>query len=47
MASAQFLDTNEVARRIADGAVAKAVRLVGGLLNDLDVIALQPFEGAV
>lgn len=47
MGSAQFLDTNEVARGIAQGAVAKAVRLVGGLLDDLDVIALELFEGAV
>src|SRR3954453_288291 len=45
--SAQFLDADQVARRIAEGAVANPVRLVGGLLADLGVAGLQALEGAV
>src|SRR5689334_25425051 len=33
--SAQFLDADKVARGIAEGAVANAVRLLGRLLDDL------------
>ncbi len=42
-----LLDADQVARRVADGAVANAVRLVGRLLDDLDVAGLEPLEGAV
>src|ERR671915_128393 len=47
MRSAQLLDADQVARGIAKGAVADAVRLVGRLLDDLGVAGLQPLEGAV
>ena len=36
-----------VARGVAEGAVADAVRLLGRLLDDLGVAGLQPLEGAV
>src|SRR5213080_1114613 len=36
----QLLDADQVARGIAEGAVAHAVRLVGGLLDDLGVAGL-------
>jgi hypothetical protein len=45
--SAQLLDADQVARGIAEGAVADPVRLVGRLLDDLGVAGLQPLEGAV
>src|SRR5512142_1020312 len=45
--SAQFLDTDQVARGIAEGAVANPVRLLDRLLDDLGVAGLQPLEGAV
>src|SRR5512142_1797254 len=45
--SAQFLDADQVARRIAEGAVANPVRLLDRLLDDLGVAGLQPLEGAV
>src|SRR5271166_6521760 len=46
--SAKFLDADQVARRIAEGAVANAVRLLGRLLDDLGGVAgLQSPEGAV
>src|SRR3954451_4589189 len=45
--SAELLDADQVARRVAKGAVADSVRLVGGLLDDLCVGGLQPLEGAV
>src|SRR4051794_8963618 len=45
--SAQLLDADQVARRIADGAVADPVRLLHRLLDDLHVAALQLLEGAV
>jgi hypothetical protein len=44
---AQFLDADQVARGIAEGAVANSVRLVGRLLDHLGVAGLQPLEGAV
>ena len=44
---AQLLDADQVARGIAEGAVADAVGLVGRLLDDLGVAGLQPLEGAV
>jgi hypothetical protein len=37
--SAKFLDADQVARRIAEGAVANAVRLLGRLLDDLGGVA--------
>src|SRR5215207_1371705 len=41
--SAQFLDADQVARGITEGAVANSVRLVGRLLDDLGSVAgLQP-----
>src|SRR3954454_19440720 len=43
----QLLDADEVARGIAEGAVADPVRLVGRLLDDFGVTGLQPREGAV
>ena len=46
-AIAQLLDADQVARGIAEGAVADPVRLVGRLLDDLGVAGLQPLEGAV
>src|SRR5947209_17898138 len=45
--SAQFLDADQVARAIAESAVANPVRLCGRLLDDLGVAGLQPLEGAV
>src|SRR5919199_5194693 len=45
--SAQFLDADQVARGIAEGAVANPVRLLGRLLDYLGVAGLQPLEGAV
>src|SRR4051812_12495748 len=45
--SAQLLDADQVARGIADGAVADPVRLLHRLLDDLHVAALQLLEGAV
>src|SRR5260370_1100043 len=45
--SAQPLDADQVARGIAEGAVANPVRLVDRLLDDLGVPGLQPLEGAV
>src|SRR5919204_857382 len=45
--SAQLLDTDEVARGIADRAVANPPRLLGWLLGDLGVAGLQPLERAV
>src|SRR5262245_19498664 len=45
--SAQLLDADQVARWIAEGAVANPVRLLGRLLDDLGVAGLQPLEGAV
>src|ERR671911_1974703 len=45
--SAQFLDADQVARGIAEGAVANPVRLLGRLLDDVGVAGLQPLEGAV
>src|ERR1700748_753533 len=46
--SAQLVDADQVARRVAEGAVANAVRLVGRLLDDLgDIAALQPREDVV
>src|SRR5215216_2738893 len=44
--SAQLLDADQVARGIAERAVANPVRLVGRLLHDLRV-ALQALEDAV
>src|SRR5262245_36954709 len=46
-AIAHLLDPDEVAGRVADGAVATAVRLVGRLLDDLGVTRLHAFEGPV
>src|SRR5690625_2647745 len=43
--SAQFLDAEQVACWVADGAVADPVRLIGRLLDDLPVGGLQPLEG--
>src|SRR4051795_2556726 len=45
--SGHFLDADQVARRIAERAVADPVGLVGRLLDDLGVAGLQPLEGAV
>src|SRR3954464_7512339 len=45
--SPQLLDADQVARGIAEGAVAHPVGLLGRLLDDLGVAALQPLEGAV
>src|SRR5665811_439009 len=45
--SAPLLDADQVARGIAEGAVANAVRLLGRLLDDLGVAGLHPLEGAV
>src|SRR3954449_9103140 len=44
--SAELLDAEQVARGIAEGAVANSVRLLGRLLDDLGVAGLQPLEGA-
>src|SRR4051812_23283963 len=45
--SPQLLDADQVARGIAEGAVAYPVGLLGRLLDDLGVAGLQPLEGAV
>src|SRR6516165_8460187 len=46
--SAQLLDADQVARGIAEGAVADPVRLLDRLLDDLGGVAgLHPLEGAV
>src|SRR3954453_3885748 len=45
--SGPLLDPDLIARGIAEGAVAGAVRLLGGLLDDLGVTGLDPLEGAV
>src|SRR5215218_5989665 len=45
--SAEFLDADQVARGIPEGAVAKPVRLVNRLLDDLGIAGLKPLEGAV
>ena len=46
-ASAQLLDPDQVAGRIADGAVPNAPGLLGGLLDDVGVACLEPLERAV
>src|SRR6478752_10228010 len=43
--SVHLLDANHVAGGVSYGAVARAPRLVGGLLHDLDVLGLDPVEG--
>src|SRR5215204_5613507 len=45
--SAQLLDADQVARGIAEGAVANPVRLLDRLLDDLGVAGLHSLEGAV
>jgi hypothetical protein len=45
--SSQLLDADQVARGIAEGAVAAAVRMLGRLPDDLSVAGLQPLEDAV
>src|SRR5215472_9781087 len=46
--SAPLLDADQVARGIAEGAVANTVRLLGRLLDNLGGVAgLEPLEGAV
>src|SRR3981081_1084953 len=45
--SAELVDADLVARVIAEGAVANAVRLRGRRLDDLGAAGLQPREGAV
>src|SRR5919107_1712110 len=45
--SVQLVDADQVARRIAEGAVTNSVRLVGRLLDHLGVAGLQPAEGVV
>src|SRR4051812_49162742 len=45
--SAQLLDPHQVAGRISYGAVADAVRLLGGLLDDLGIVGLEPLERRV
>src|SRR6516225_5892081 len=45
--SAQLLYAYQVARGIAEGAVANSVRLLDRLLDDLGVAGLQPLEGGV
>ena len=45
--SAQLLDADEIAGRIAERAVANAVGLLGRLLDDLGIAGLQPVEGVV
>src|SRR5690625_1080369 len=47
LGSGDLLKTDGVARRVTEGAVAHAPVLVGGLLHDLDVVALDPGEGGV
>src|SRR5580704_15428000 len=46
-ALAQFLDADQVARRITEGAIADPVRLLGWLLDHLGPAGLQPVESAV
>src|SRR5215470_16806448 len=46
-AISHLLDADQVARRIAERAVADPVRLVGRLLDNLGVARLQAFESAV
>src|SRR5262245_40560091 len=46
-ALAKLLDAEQVAGRVAEGAVADAVGLVGRLLHDLGVTRLEAFERAV
>ena len=45
--SVQFVDTHEVACRIAEGAVADPVWLLGWLVGHLGAIRLQPRERSV
>src|SRR5260370_13795871 len=45
--SPQLVDADQVARGIAEGAVANPVRLLGRLLDDLGAAGLHPLEGAV
>src|SRR5438067_11499523 len=45
--SAQLVDADEVARGIAEGAVADAVRLLDRLLDDLGAAGLHPREDAL
>src|SRR5690242_6191065 len=45
--SAQLLDADQVARGVAEGAVAHAVRLVDRLLDDLGPTGLHLLEGVV
>jgi hypothetical protein len=42
-----LLDADQVARRVAERAVANPVGLIGRLLDDLRVPGLQPLEGGV
>src|SRR4051794_3081872 len=45
--STLLVDADHVAGRITDREVPHPVRLLGGLLDDLDVTGLQVLEGAV
>src|SRR5690349_4562653 len=45
--SARLLDPDEVAGRVAEGAVAQPVGLIGGLLDDLGAARLDPGERLV
>src|SRR3954452_16760745 len=45
--SGELVDAHHVARRVAEGAVADAVRLLDGFLHDLGSPGLQLLEGAV
>src|SRR5512132_3530483 len=45
--SAQLVDADQVARGIAEGAVADPVRLIRRFIDDLVVGGLHPLEGAV
>src|SRR5215218_531624 len=45
--SAPLLDPHHAAGRVTEGAVPHAVRLVGGLLDDVGAAGLQLLEGAV
>ena len=45
--SAELVDADQVARGIAEGAVANAVGLLGRLLDGLGAAGLQPIEDAV
>src|SRR5215831_7880895 len=47
LAIAHLLNPDQVARGIAEGAVADAVRLLGRLLDDLGVAGLQALEGVI